>query len=328
MVDETYKIISFRDCVDKGSDFMKKWIGIVATLMLCMFFGMTAFAKENTVVALGADLSAEQRATVLSLMGLTEEELKDCEVITITNAQEHQYLDAYLEKSVIGTRSLTSVKMTKASKGAGINVTTQNVNYCTTGMYRNALLTAGVEDMNVYVVAPTPISGTAGLIGAIKAYEAYSNKSIPEKTIDTALDEMIMTGDIAEATKDVSNEEVEALMEWLKVKIASGELDTGDEKSVRDVIDQGEKQFGVSLADDEKNQIIRVLKKLDSMGLNGSYLIGQAEKIYKKYGLDAVNNASEVINEAVQDATTTAVKGFFTSIGDSFKGFFTKIFGK
>ena len=46
--------------------------------------------KQSVFVALGSDLNATQKATVLSLMGLTEEKLKDCNVVYVTNAEEHQ----------------------------------------------------------------------------------------------------------------------------------------------------------------------------------------------------------------------------------------------
>ena len=99
---------------------------------------------SKSIIALGADLSAEQRATVLSLMDVTEADLANYQVVTITNDMEHQYLDAYMDASVIGSKSLSSVKITPAESGHGVLVTTKNINYCTTGMYRNALLTAGV----------------------------------------------------------------------------------------------------------------------------------------------------------------------------------------
>lgn len=309
---------------------MKKLLGVLAGVFLMVFCcQMTAFAAESkTVVALGADLTPEQQDKVLELMGLTRDQLADCEVIYITNEQEHQYLDAYIDPAVIGTRSLTSVKMTPAGKGEGILVTTQNVNYCTTGMYRNALLTAGVEDMQVFVAAPTPISGTAGLIGAIKAYEAIGNTKVSEDALDTALDELITTGEISSAAKDADAESVEALMAWLKEKIATGELDTGDENSIRKAIEEGEDKFGVHLSSDEIKKIVDLSKRLDSLGLNGSYLISQAEKLYQKYGMDIVNHTGEAINEAVNEAAEHAAKSFFNSLVDSFTGFFKGLFHK
>lgn len=307
---------------------MKKWLGLIVILLavgLCKSTAMAADTKD-VVIALGADLSDSQRATVLELMGLTEEELKNCTVIYITNDMEHEYLDSYLEASVIGSKSLSSVKLTKASAGAGVVVTTQNINYCTTGMYRNALMTAGMEDTEVLVVAPTAISGTAGLIGALKAYEAMSGKTVSEAVFDTSLDEMITTGELAESIKDADAEEVESLIAWLKGKIAGKELDTGDEASVKEVIKEGEELFGVSLTEEEKKQIISLLKKLDSLGLDADYLIEQAQKLYDKYGLELVENANEAINEAVENAFTTAVDNFFKGIKTSVSNFFKSIF--
>lgn len=309
---------------------MKKLFGIVVAAMIFVFGSMTAFAVDkDTVVALGADLNSEERAEVLSLMGLSESDLDNCTVLYITNQDEHKYLDGYIDSSIIGTRALTSVKMTKGSAGSGISVSTQNVNYCTTGMYRNALLTAGVEDREILIVAPFPVSGTAGLVGAIHAYEESANKNISNSAIDTALDEMITTGEIVSSVPDdVNNEDVEALIAWLKNMIATGQLDTSDEKSIRDTIDKGEKQFGVTLDKVEEDDIVILLKKLDSLGLNGSYLIGQAENLYKKYGSDIVNQASEAVDEAVNNAISQASKSFFKSIKESFTGFFSGLFKK
>lgn len=311
---------------------MKKWFGTFTAfliLLLCGTMGMTAKAAEakDTVVVLGADLSAEQRAGVLQLMGLTEAELADCTVLSITNETEHAYLDAYLDASVIGSKSLSSVKLTKAAEGSGVKVTTQNINYCTTGMYRNALLTAGMKDMDVLVVGPTPISGTAGLIGALKAYEAVSGETVSDTVLDTALDELITTGELAESIQGESgSDEAEALIAWLKGKVAGGELDIGDEESIRAAIAEGEQTFGISLTEEDKQKIISLLKKLDSLGLNADYLLEQAQALYEKYGLSIVENANEAINEAVESALTSAVKGFFENLKTSVSEFFTNLF--
>lgn len=309
---------------------MKKLLGLLTMLLMFGLYSATVMAADtkDTVVALGADLTSEQRATVLGLMGLTESDLADCTVIYTTNAMEHEYLDSYLDASVIGTKSLSSVKITKAQSGSGVVVTTQNINYCTTGMYRNALMTAGMEDTEVLVVAPTPISGTAGLIGALKAYEVMNpSVAVSDAALDTALNELITTGELAESIQgDISSEDIEAFIEWLKGKIATGELDTSDEDSVGEIIEEGEKNFGVSLSDQEKEEIIKLLKKLDSLGLNAEYLIDQAQKLYDKYGIGLVENANDAINEAVGDALTKAVKNFFNNIKTSVGNFFKNLF--
>ena len=74
-----------------------------------MSFRLQASAAGAPVLALGADLSAEQKAAVLAEMGISEEEAASYETIYITNDMEHQYLDASLGASVVGTHSLSSV---------------------------------------------------------------------------------------------------------------------------------------------------------------------------------------------------------------------------
>lgn len=312
-----------------NGDFMKKLIVCIAIVLLffCCESKVMAADEQDIVVALGADLSEQQRIEVLELMELTEADLAKYTVISITNAMEHEYLDAYLNDSVIGSKSLSSVKITKAASGSGVMVTTQNINYCTTGMYRNALMTAGMEDTQVLVVAPTPISGTAGLIGALKAYEVMADKEVSDAALDTALDELITTGELAESIQgEAGADEAAALIAWLKNKIAGKELDIGDEQSVREAIAEGEKTFGISLTDAEKNRIIELLKKLDSLGLNADYLMEQAQSLYEKYGLTIVENANEAINEAVENAVVSAVKGFIQDLTGAVSDFFKNLF--
>lgn len=288
---------------------MKKVMSLMGIVcMLVLGLGMTVFASEQqdgtakAFLALGADLSEQQKNEVLNLMGISSADLDRYEVVTITNDEEHKYLGSYLDSSVIGSNSLSSVMITPAEKGHGVIVTTKNINYCTTGMYRNALLTAGVEDADILVAAPTNISGTAALIGALRAYEEMSGESVPDNTLDVALDELVTTGEIADSVKSASNEDVEALVAFVKEKIASGELETEDD--IYTAISEGEEKFGVILAESEKQQIVALMKKIEDLNLDPNKLIDQAVGLYDKYGDDIVNH--------LEDA------GFFESLGNVF----------
>ena len=313
---------------------MKKIFWMTAVFFLLTgVFGMDAHAQSiwkedgKAVVALGADLTEAQKDTVLGLMGITREQLADYDVITVTNAQEHQYLDSYLSPSVIGSKSLSSVMLKKGAAGSGVFVTTKNINYCTTGMYRNALLTAGVQDTEVIVAAPTPISGTAALIGAVKAYEKMEGTTIPDAALYNALNEMITTGELAQAAKDmeVSSEEIEQFMAWLKEKVAKGELDSDGD--IRAAVEEGEAKFGVSLTDGEVQKILDLMGKLKNMGLDSEYLFSQAEKLYNKYGAEIVEHADEAISEAVSGAVSNAADGFLEGVKKSVKEFWDSLFG-
>ena len=178
---------------------MKKWFLLLLMTVLLVAPAAGVQAAEAAVLALGADLSASQKAVVLSEMGITEEEAASYQTIYITNDMEHQYLDDSLGAAVVGHNALSSVLLIPQESGAGLSVETHNINYCTIAMYRNALLTAGVQDAKVIVAAPSSISGTAALIGAVKAYEAYSGETVKDDAFETATDELVLTGELMDA---------------------------------------------------------------------------------------------------------------------------------
>lgn len=112
---------------------------------------VTISKNDKPYLSLGADLTPDQRATVLGFMGIELTDLDKYDVVYVNNDEEHKYLDSYISKSEIGTRSLSSVLITEDTKGAGLSVSTHNINYCTVGMYKNALATAGIADAKIIV---------------------------------------------------------------------------------------------------------------------------------------------------------------------------------
>ena len=163
-------------------------------------------AKADSVstpyLALGADLTPGERETVFSLLNVDPDELDDYNVLYVTNKDEHNYLDQYISSSVIGTRALSCVLIQKRTEGYGLQVTTHNITYCTPSMYINALSTAGITDSRVVVAGPFPISGTAALVGAMKAYEDMTGEEITEEFQDAAMNEMVVEGLLGESFED------------------------------------------------------------------------------------------------------------------------------
>ena len=263
--------------------------------------------EDKPYLSLGANLSQEQRDTVLGLLGINPAELGDYDVIYITNEQEHQYLGNYVDASKIGTRSLSSVLIVKRETGHGINITTKNISYCTIGMYKNALITAGITDADIIVAAPTPISGTAALVGAMKAYSDMTGEEVTEESMDTALNELVLTGDLATAVGD--SEKAEELVAYLKQEVLSKDLT--DEGEIRVVIDQACEEFDIVLSEEEISQLIDLLKKIGQLDLDWDSIKNQAEELYNK------------LSEIDAGGFFEKVAGFFQSILDFFKGLFS-----
>ena len=270
--------------------------------------------SDRPYLALGADLSEEQRNTVLSLMGIDAAGLNNYDVVYVNNSEEHQYLDSYVESSKIGSKSWSSVVIVKRDKGNGLNISTKNITYCTVGMYKNALTTAGITDADIIVAGPKPISGTAALVGIFKAYEEMSGKKVQDNVVDAALNELVVTGQLEDAIDGLSNEEVEEFIAYIKSVIAEKGLT--DESSINQAIDDACKKYGVTLDDAERQKIVDLLLKITSLGIDLNGLVDYASSLYNSFK----NGGST--SSGILSTIGNAIGSIFSAIGNFFKGLF------
>ena len=69
----------------------------------------TAFADAvvgDTIITLGENLTEEQKQSILKEMNAKSEDT----IITVSNAEEHQYLGNYISKAQIGSRAISIIK--------------------------------------------------------------------------------------------------------------------------------------------------------------------------------------------------------------------------
>ncbi|OUP21444.1 hypothetical protein B5F29_02880 [Lachnoclostridium sp. An196] len=265
----------------KEEDTMRKWISMCCLVIALLAVGsIKADAAEAPVLALGADLTEDQKAIVFSEMGITAEQAASYQTVYITNDMEHQYLDEALGASVVGTRSLSSVLLIPQESGSGLSVETHNISYCTISMYRNALLTAGVADAKVIVAAPSSISGTAALIGAVKAYEAYSGEPVTDEALEVATDELVLTGDLMDELNNLDPDQVSDMIAYLKQEIAERGLD--DPEELENLVRQVAVEMEISLTDQQVSNIVDLLLKLGNLDIDANQLISQAKELYSR----------------------------------------------
>jgi uncharacterized protein YpuA (DUF1002 family) len=290
---------------------MKKWLtaAVAAAVTAASLAGPTAVMAQSatgssssasasttgkTCVSLGADLTSQQRATVLSLLGITEEDLSKDTVITVTNAEEHEAFDSYIDKSITGTRALSCALLTEKGDGNGIQVTTKNITYCTTEMYQNALATAGVKNADVVVAGPVQLSGTAALLGVTKAYSKMSGTSLKAENVDAAAQELVVTSDLGKETGDTAKSA--ELIATVKDQVADGNLSDDD---IMKAIDKASDELGLNLTDEQKQRILELMKKLDTLNLDTSTLKEQAGQVYdalKEKGIDLGVSKDQAMN--------------------------------
>ena len=312
------------------SSLWKKYTAAVLAVMLVLFAVparmvradgvlQESVADDNVVIAssdkpylaLGADLSSEQKNTVLNLMGIDPANLDQYNVVTVTNQEEHQYLDEYLDSSTIGTRALSSVVIVKRDKGDGIHISTKNISYCTIGMYKNALATAGLEDADVIVTAPFQLSGTAALIGAMKAYADMENTEVNTESLDAAMNEIVVTGDLIDSLGE--EEQTEEFVAYIKQKVL--EKGKADEESIRSAIADACNKFSISLNDSEKAKITSLMEKIGSLDINVDSLLKQAGSIYES-----------IANMEDSSGILSGIANFFKRIAERVVHFFQELF--
>ena len=268
-------------------------------------------------LAFGADLKKNERATVLSELGITEADIADYKTIQITNQEEHDYLGSYIDASVIGTRALSSVMVVKTEKDTGIHVETKNIGYCTPGMYCNALVTAGLTDANVTVVGPFNISGTSALVGAMKAYATMTGEEITEDIMDTATDELVTTAELGESMGD--KERAAELIAAVKQKVFSEELTTGTD--IRDAVEASARALNLNISDEDVENIVDMMEKVSKIDIDVDAITEQAKGIYDKLK-DAGVDFSKVDTSGLFDKIGSFFAGIFEAIADFFTGLF------
>lgn len=284
---------------------MKRIVSLILVLMLILSLGGTAFADNTQSRAvIGADLTAEQVAQVYSAFGVQQGTVPQ---LLVTNAEERQYLEGYVDSSIIGSRSISCVYVELLGSGAGMNVTTSNITWCTPEMYIQALATAGITDARIIVAAPFEVSGTAALTGIYKAYEDMTGKKIDDIAKLVSTQELTITGELAQ---EIGSMDSTSIVQDLKLMLSETQNMTDDQ--IRQEIIQIAAQYNVSLTETQINQLISLCRSLE--GLDADQLKSRVEEVQNT--LNKVSTAKTQVVGFVQSVkkVVTSVQSFFERI--------------
>ncbi len=285
---------------------MKKILSIL--LACCLLAGavpaLAVDAGEARAV-IGANLTEEQISAVYSNFGVKRGDVTE---LRVTNADERKYLEGYVEDSVIGTNSISCVYIEVLEEGEGLDVTTSNINWCTSQMYVSALATAGITDAKIIVAAPLEVSGTAALTGVYMAYEDITGETLDETAKLVSTQELTLTAELAE--KIGSYDSVEIVNE---LKLLLGETKNMTDEQLRREIESIASDLGVSLTDTQISQLISLCRSLEK--LNPEQLKEKVESVQNT--IAKLGQAKETVSNFFE-----GVKNVWNSIVDFFKGLF------
>jgi uncharacterized protein YpuA (DUF1002 family) len=308
--------------VDGMEERMKKMIKIISRvavfgllLGVCLkpCLAMADSEGKESYLVLGEDLKDSEKETVLKLLGV--EDINDYNVSYTTHEDEVKYLGDYLSASVIGTRALSSVLITQAEENSGITITTTNINYCTQEMYRNALITAGVKDIDAKVAGPFSISGTAALVSMMKSYELMTGEELDETAMDVANNELVTT---AELSDSIGSDKAAELVAALKQELFE---DNGVTlKNIDDALDTLCENMDVSLSEEDKEKIVDLMAEIDKVDVDADAIKTQAAQLY-----DTIKNISSEIGD--KQGVIDSIGNFFGNIINAIIDFFSNLFG-
>ena len=275
----------------------KKITLVVLTLVMVLAFVVSPAmaASQEARVVIGADNNDEQIGAVYGFFGINRGDVTEMQV---TNQEERKYLEGLVPDEKIGNVALSCVYI-EPNDGGGLDLEINNINWVTEKMYKSALATAGITDAKVKIAAYKPVSGTGGLAGIYKAYEDMTGTTLSEAAKDTAVEELIVTGELQDALGDVSSD----IINDLKGKLAETKNMSDDE--IIQLIKDTAAKYEVTLTDDQIQQILQLVKKFNELNLDPDTFLN--------------------LFQAKQ-----GVEGFFTSVGDFFKSigdFFVNLFG-
>lgn len=276
---------------------MKKRSMIVAALCsMCLALSnpIPAMADASKVVTLGADLTDEQKNTMMKYF---KADASQVQIITVNNQDERNYLGKYISSAQIGTRTL-SCAYVKPTQSGGIKVRTANLNYVTCNMLANALSTAGVSNCEAVAACPYEVSGTGALTGVMMAYETASGKQLDSTKKDLATKEVVVTGDVAQ---QVGGDNATNIINQAKLQIIGDNVQNADE--IYNIVNNIAIQNNVSLSSDELNTITALLQEIVQQNYDIQEMKQTLESIQKN--LDkTMNNDSSSDDSSSDDSSS------------------------
>ena len=285
----------------------KRFISFVLVFVLILSLGVTASADNiQSRAVIGADLTPEQVALVYQAFGVQQGSVIQ---LNITNAEERAYLEGYVDSSIIGTRSISCVYVELLGSGAGMNVTTSNITWCTPEMYISALATAGITDARIIVAAPFEVSGTAALTGIYKAYEDMTGQKLDNIAKLVSTQELTITGSLAQ---EIGSMDSTSIVQDLKMMLDETQYMSDD--LIRQEIVQIAAQYNVTLTETQINQLISLCRSLE--GLDADQLKSRVEEVQNT--LNKVSTAKTQVVGFVNSVkkVVTSVASFFDKIKD------------
>ncbi|MHC9533432.1 DUF1002 domain-containing protein [Dellaglioa sp. L3N] len=282
---------------------------------------------SNPVVTLGTSLTDTQKSGTLSTLTSSLEGNTSYSTLTVNGATLVKYLNSSGGTFTTDSGVWSSAMVQKTSSGSGINVKildyngANNITTITENQYKNAALTAGVTDANIYVTSATPIDGSGALAGVYAAF-AQNGDTLNTKQVTAAQDEMSTLSDITQANKNkdgYTDSQLNNAVAGAKQDMAKkGSSITNNQITVIVNNQITNNNLTNVITDSQKQQIVATLIKIrDSGALDSSDFKSQASKV--------ATNIQDGAKNIFSKLNTSGNRNFLQKIWDAIVSFFSAI---
>ncbi|MBI1707105.1 DUF1002 domain-containing protein [Lactobacillus crispatus] len=312
---------------------MKKFITLL-TAMLLSVVAMISFTKpvladdDTPVVTLGTSLTdAQKQGTLKTLTAPLNG--GNYQTITVTGSDLVKYLNPSGDNFTTSSGVWSSAMIQKTRSGSGINVKIldydgkNNITTITANQYKNAALTAGISDANIYVTSAIPIDGSGALAGVYAAY-AKNGNALNQKQVNAAQDEMNTLSGITQDNKNkkgYSDAQLNNAVAGAKNEMAKQGQNITDSQ-IRDIVNNqiNINHLGDTINNNQKNQIVNLLIEIrDSGALKDGNFKQQASKLSSQIQ----NGAKNIFNKF----NTQENRNWLQNLWDQIVKFFSGLFG-
>lgn len=313
---------------------MKKSLTLITAILLSVV-AILSFGKKQTVLAdddtpvvtLGTSLTESQKQGTLKTLTAPLNG-GNYQTITVTGSDLVKYLNPSGDNFTTSSGVWSSAMIQKTNSGSGLNVKIldyngkNNITTITANQYKNAALTAGITDANIYVTSAIPIDGSGALAGVYAAY-AKNGNALNQKQVNAAQDEMNTLSGITQdnkGKKGYSDAQLNNAVAGAKSEMAKQGQNISDSQ-IRDIVNNqiNINHLGNTINNNQKNQIINLLIEIrDSGALKNGDFKGQAAKLSSQIE----NGAKNIFNKF----NTPENRNLFQQIWDSIVNFFSGLF--
>lgn len=306
---------------------------VLLSLSMIMLFCDKAEADSLNglpTVTVGKSLSSGQRKETIAI--LTQEiSGQNYTTLTVTGNDLVKYLNPSGDNFTTTSGVWSSALIVKTDSEPGIRVKILPYNGQTTittitaDQYKNAALTAGIENADIYITSPVAIDGSGALAGIYAAY-ADKGKKLNQDQINAAQDEINTLSSINQNNRNKSNfsdAKLNRAIVGAKKDMAQKGGTLSDDQ-IRDIINNQIKinHLGNTINNNQINDIVKLLEEVQGSGsLKNKSFVGNAQALSHDF-----QNIKNKILKSQNNSNVSHNNNFLNDLWNQIVGFFNKLF--